>query len=195
MHACGIDAQGVQVFGELADLSKREGRTAAAKKYLRLAALAQPDSAAAWLKWAKIEEEGGNYGKAKRIVDRGLEANPLADALAIYGIKTAERIGDHRGVRRILGLVRQWDTGKGWKALSEVRRRHAPHRRRVQGACFEAKVGNVQLAREVFAHILKRCPGQGPIYIEAIRLEERCGSLQRAVAITQEFACLCLLHC
>jgi hypothetical protein len=73
-----------------------------------------------WLEWAKQEEELGNYTKAKRIIDRGLEHNPLADGLALRGIKLAERCGDHRGVRRILGRVRTWDTEKSWKAMSEV---------------------------------------------------------------------------
>ena len=72
------------------------------------------------MEWAKLEEEAGNFAKAKKIVDRGLECNPFGDSLAIRGIKLAERVGDHRGVRFILGRVRTWETEKSWKAMSEV---------------------------------------------------------------------------
>ncbi len=75
-----------------------------------------------WLEWSKIEEEAGNYRKAKKIVDRGLDVNPLADTLAIRAIKLAERLGDHRAVRNVMGLVRRWEAEKSWKAMSEVRR-------------------------------------------------------------------------
>lgn len=162
-----------KIFLEMADLSKKEGRLVAAKKYFKQASLHHPDCEKVWLEWAKLEEEAGNYLKAKKIVDRGLGNNPLVEGLALRGIKLAERNGDHRGVRNILGLVRSWDSDKSWKAMSE-------------GASFEAKLGNIQLARQVFALILKKCGNHGPAYIEAIKLEQKCHDIPRAIALAKE---------
>ena len=58
----------------------------------------------------------------------------------------------------------------------------------VQGAAFEAKLGNVSLARGVFAHILQRYPLHGPVYTEAIKLEERCQDFRRAINLAEKFA-------
>ena len=104
----------------MADRCKREGRTTKAKKYWRLASKELPQNPQVWSEWSKLEEEAGNFSKAKRIVEHGLDANPSAETLAVRGIKLAERSGDHRGVRNILGQVRQWQLDKSWKVLSEV---------------------------------------------------------------------------
>jgi hypothetical protein len=54
------------------------------------------------------------------VIEKGLNFNPAAENLAIRGIKLAERVGDHDGVRHILGHVRTMEMESSWKAMSEV---------------------------------------------------------------------------
>ncbi len=78
------------------------------------------------------------------------------------------------GVRSILALLRRLEPDKSWKLL-------------VEGALFEERIGNIAAARHVFSFIMVAVRWLGPVFLEAIRLEERSGDHVRALAIAQVF--------
>ena len=56
----------------------------------------------------------------------------------------------------------------------------------LEGALFEGRCGNREMAREQFKFLLKKCKNYGPVYLEASKYEERENQISEAIDICDE---------
>ena len=107
-----------------------------------------------------MEEENGRLHRSLRILMVGLQVSRLQEALVSRVIKLQERLHNYDEVRALLGSLANEPMDKVWKSVME-------------GALFEARVGNVERGRLVLKYLMSQMSWYGPIYYEAFRLEEK----------------------
>lgn len=151
-----------RVILELADLSKRENKCEEARTIFRRVNEQYPNVHQGWLDYAKMEEEGGDLEESKRILLQGVMVCPENESVLTKCLKLLERLGDLQLAREILSRARVQAGGveKAWRLVLE-------------GAMIEARAGNKDIARSVFAYLLSEVPWHGPIFTEAVKFEER----------------------
>eukprot|EP00047_Mylnosiga_fluctuans_P014572 m.39636 g.39636 ORF g.39636 m.39636 type:complete len:1221 (-) comp5570_c0_seq2:480-4142(-) len=158
---------------EMADIAKRDNHVEDARSYFERASVANPQGAQIWLEWAKLEEECGELEACQSILKQGLAQCPLFEALLIKGIKHEERMGNIPGARSILAQLAFSDPDKTWRMLSE-------------GAMLEAREGRTGVARLVYRYLIAAVPSHGPVFYEAVKLEEHAGCYDTALRIAEK---------
>jgi hypothetical protein len=96
---------------------------------------------------------------------RGLSYCVDNDNLIIKYIKVFEKDGQFEEVRKLI-------KGDQWKVL-------------IEGALFEGRIGEITKARAIFSLVCKKY-GNGPVYLEASRYEEREGNLEDSLKLCEE---------
>ena len=162
-----------RAFLDMADIAKRDNHIVNARFYFEQASRANPQASQVWLEWAKLEEECGDLKTCQTILKRGLVHCPLTEALLVKTIKHEERLGNVVGARMVLSQLLHSDMEKTWRMISE-------------GAMLEARLGRVGVARRFFRFLMQIMPAHGPIFFDAVKLEERAGNLHRALAIAEQ---------
>jgi len=94
-----------------------------------------------------------------------LEHCPDNENLLVKCIKVMERENDHDAIRKII-------KSDHWRI-------------QIEGALFEGRIGEVEAARKKFKEACVNT-GNGPVYLEASRYEEREGNLEEAVNQCEE---------
>lgn len=150
-----------RVVLELADFAKRENKTKEARDFYRIVSNLQPNAIQGWLEFAKLEEECGDLESCTKILERGLEHCPDHEALVVKLLKHYERMEMADSARRLLGRLKDEPLERCWRIIME-------------GGLFEARQGNVVVARMVFHFLTDHVPWYGPTYQEACRFEEKC---------------------
>ena len=161
-----------KVLLELADLSKRENNLNDARAIFQLVNDVYPHVHQGWLDYAKMEEECGELLECRRILTTGVKRCPGTENLLIKCLKLLERLGDLKQARALLAHARGelGDVEKGWRLVLE-------------GAMMEARAGNTETARLVLGFLLREVPWHGPIFTEAIKLEEGSELFDKALPI------------
>lgn len=182
-----------KLFMDLADSAKRHNRVQDAKSFYLTASRHQPLAYQVWLEWSKLEEECGELALCTAVLREGLRFCPTVEALIIKGIKHAERMGNLSDARAILARMQHLEAEKGWKIL-------------IEGALMEARAERLHVARRVCKYLMEHARWHGPVFQEALRLEERAGNYSGALAIAERglaevprygplwFSCLRLLE-
>jgi hypothetical protein len=128
-----------------------------------------PTQYLAWLEYAKLEEECGCWDICRLVILRGLAKCPLNESLLVKGVKHEEKMGNLVGARSLLARLRGTLPDRTWRTVME-------------GALFEARTGNVDVAREVFKYLIRNVPWNGPVYNNYSRMESKYEEFDRAMA-------------
>lgn len=109
------------------------------------------------------------------MLQAGLAACPLAEALAIRAARLYERRGHLDRARAVLcdvALANSEQRGEfAWRALHEV-------------ALVEARSGLASVARRIFRFLMRSVSWYGPVYYDAYKFEmDRCGDASAAAQI------------
>jgi hypothetical protein len=126
----------------------------------------QPYAYQGWLEWAKLCEESGEIDKCKSLLKEGLSYCVENENLVVKCIKVYEKDGDFQQVRKMFTNCDQW-------------------RVQVEGAQFEGRIGETTKARTLFSKLCKKF-GNGPVYLEASRYEEREGCILESLDYCEE---------
>eukprot|EP01034_Spumella_vulgaris_P027264 gene27264-33958_t len=150
-----------RVYLEMADLCRRYHLTQEARQCFALVCQSQPRAASGFLEWSKLEEDCGRMRDALNVLFLGLKVSPAHELLLARAIKLQERLHNYSEVRHTLGVSLGNETlDRAWKSVLE-------------GALFEARVGNMSVAKQLLQFLMIQVPWYGPIYFEAFRLEEK----------------------
>lgn len=139
-----------------------------------------------------MEEECGRLSRCRSILRQGLAyckhnevrlpcysppavrnrktCDSCPQTLLSKSIKLEERFNDLPTARALLSQLRDVSLDKCWRTLLE-------------GAQLEARACNTATARQVFKYLMSIVPWYGPIYLEALKFEERIGNYRKALAI------------
>mmetsp|Transcript_47128 Transcript_47128/g.102531 ORF Transcript_47128/g.102531 Transcript_47128/m.102531 type:complete len:750 (+) Transcript_47128:27-2276(+) len=162
---------------ELSDAARKAGDIQVAQAAIRAATKLKGDSPQVWLEAFKLHEEFGDLDGCTRICRRALKRCPNHEGLLLRLVKTLERVGDVDGVRSVLSTLQNAPVERTWKVL-------------VEGACFEGRQGNLEVARSMLWALLDLLPAQGQIYCEAARWESQ-DSTEQALQIALRGAQAC----
>jgi len=158
---------------ELADMAKRENDLETARSLFRHVVKLKPRKSQCWLEYAKMEEECGQMEHARNILRHGLQQCPFCESLMIKTIKIEEKLGNIAGAHALLARLKDQPLDKTWRTVLE-------------GALLEARLGNTEVARNVFRYLMRNVTWCGPIFQEACRFEERCEEFERALRVAEE---------
>ncbi|KAL0484846.1 FPGS1 [Acrasis kona] len=161
-----------RVYMDLADFAKRENMISEARKWFKKVNELQPSASQGWLEHAKLEEECGRLEHCEFLLIQGLDHCPQNESLLVKAIKHFEQVQQVDQARALLSRLRNMSLEKSWKIMLE-------------GALFESRLGNVQVARKVFQYLMQHVSRHGPIYYEAYRLEEKCEEWEFALQIVE----------
>jgi tetratricopeptide (TPR) repeat protein len=151
-----------RVYIELADLARRTNCFSEARWFYQKVCKLQPYASQGWVEYSKLEEECGLMNRVANILHAGLEYCKFNESLLIRTIKHQERMGNFDKVRALLSRLKHVGVEKVWRTVLE-------------GALFEARVGNILMARRVLKYIMRYVPWYGPLYVEFYRLERDYG--------------------
>ena len=155
-----------RIYLDLADLAKRESKFTEARHLYKTVVAIQPYAYQGWLEYAKMEEESGLKEECRAVLEAALKFNPVNENLFIKLIKVEEKLileGNQQSVGRVRAL------------LASIRREKADIIWRIllEGATFEARLGNRAQAKQQFAELCKLQPHNGLVFLEASKYEER----------------------
>lgn len=172
MDACRHHSSKVKLklYLDIADVLKRHNKGDKAKLFHKVVCKAQPANNQGWIEWSKLEEDAGDVETSLKIIRKGLRTCHYNEVLMTKAIKQLERLHNFAGARHMLHKLKQEAIEKAWKGILE-------------GALFEARVGNIIVAREMLQSLICKIPWYGPIYNEAFRIEEKAGQFDRALGI------------
>ncbi|KAL0237795.1 hypothetical protein GEMRC1_012269 [Eukaryota sp. GEM-RC1] len=161
-----------KAYVELGDLARRYGDSSVASTYFNLACQTQPHAPQPWLELSRLYEDIGNYEMAVTVLEQSLEefCCGYCEPIVLKLLKLYEKFHKYDEVRSLLFLLRNENPQQSWRILTE-------------GALFEARRGRYDIARRVFKFLLINVSHQGPLYLDAVKMEIRLGSLNRAVKI------------
>lgn len=159
-----------RVYVELAEFAKKNNDSDKARGFYIKACVLEKKASTTWLEWSKMEEENGRLVEALNVLKVGLMICKFNDALLPRSIKLHERLHLFEEIRQYLSSLSHEPLDKAWKSILE-------------GCLFEARIGNVEVARKIFKYLMRYVPWYGPIYFEAFRLEEREGQDDAALEI------------
>ena len=126
-----------RVYLELADLAKRSNRSDDARKLYGKVCELQPYTPQGWLEYSKLEEECGNLSRCSNLLYEGLTYCEYNESLMTRAIKHEEKVGNLQGARSLLARLKHAPgIEKVWRTVLE-------------GALFEARAGNIDVARRV----------------------------------------------
>ena len=154
-----------RILLDLADLAKRESQITYASRLFKVSTELQPYAYQGWLEWAKLCEESGDNLQCKELLKRGLGYCIDNDNLIIKYIKVFEKDGEFEEVRKLI-------KGDQWKVL-------------IEGALFEGRIGQNTKARAIFSQVCSKF-GNGPVYLEASRYEEREGNIDESLKFCED---------
>ena len=161
-----------RVYVELADLARRTNRFTEARRHYQKVCSLQPYASQGWVEYSKLEEECGNMNRVTNIMYAGLEYCEYNESLLIRAIKHQEKMGKHSNVRALLARLKHIGIDKVWRTVLE-------------GALFEARVGNIIIARRALKYVMHYVPWYGPLYVEFYRLERDHGHLLDALDVVE----------
>lgn len=161
-----------RVYLELADLARRTNRFADARRLFQKVCQLQPYASQGWVEYSKLEEECGHMNRVSNILHAGLEFCEYNENLLIRALKHHEKIGNLFTARALLARLKHVTIDKVWRTILE-------------GAAFEARAGNVVMARRVLKYIMHHVPWYGPLYVEFYRLERDHGHPQDALEVVE----------
>lgn len=161
-----------RVLLELAELAKRRDSHHVARCLYRRAVRLQPFAAQAWLEFAKMEDEAGRHKRARALLHAGLAFCPLDELLLMKGIKAESALGNLTTARSLLSRLPQLSLDRAWRVA-------------LVGATMEARRGGLDVSRCVLASLVTRCRTYGPVFLDAVRFEERHSALCSAAALVQ----------
>lgn len=161
-----------RIYIELADLARRTNRFAEARRYFQKVCKLQPYASQGWVEYSKLEEECGNMNRVSNIMYAGLEYCEYNENLMIRAIKHQEKLGKYANVRALLARLKHMGVEKVWRTVLE-------------GALFEARVGNVAIARRALEYVCHYVPWYGPLYVEFYRLERDHGQILDALDVVE----------
>ncbi|GKY96975.1 hypothetical protein MPSEU_000656400 [Mayamaea pseudoterrestris] len=161
-----------RIYVELADLARRTNRFTVARRHYQRVCTLQPYASQGWVEYSKLEEECGNMNRVANIMYAGLEYCEYNENLMIRAIKHQEKMGQHGNVRALLARLKHVATEKVWRTVLE-------------GALFEARVGNISIARRALKYVMNYVPWYGPLYVEFYRLERDHGHTLDALKVVE----------
>lgn len=161
-----------RVYIELADLARRGNRFAEARRLYQKVCQLQPYASQGWVEYSKLEEECGHMNRVANILFAGLEFCEYNENLLIRAVKHQERMGNLAQARALLARLKHVGIDKVWRSVLE-------------GAMFEARAGNIVMARRVLKYIMYHVPWYGPLYIEFYRLERDHGHPLDALTVVE----------
>lgn len=105
-------------------------------------------------------------------MNEALSFNPSSEVLIIKALKLEEKLQNPDGARALLGRSRPTELEGGWKIL-------------VEGALFEARNGNVDVARFVFKYL---CQTVGNVFVfhQTALLEEKYHNFEAAIEYAEK---------
>lgn len=151
-----------RVYLELADLARRGNRFAEARRLYQKVCQLQPYASQGWVEYSKLEEECGHMNRVTNILHAGLEFCEYNENILIRALKHQERMGNLDQARGLMARLKHVAIEKVWRTMLE-------------GALFEARAGNIVMARRVLKYIMHYVPWYGPLYVEFYRLERDHG--------------------
>ncbi|KAL0218840.1 hypothetical protein P9112_004493 [Eukaryota sp. TZLM1-RC] len=159
-----------KAYLELGEVARRKGDQASAAQFIAMACRLNPQTPQPWLELCRLYEDFGDYENGIMVLNRSLSKDccGYCEPIVLKLIKLNERFQNFDQVRLLLSMLRNESPGKSWRILSE-------------GAQFEARRGNIGVCRAVLKFLIKNVPQQGPLYLDALRIELRHGQLSRMV--------------
>lgn len=142
-----------KILMDLADFAKREGKYGDSRVLYKVVSRIQPYAYQGWLEYAKMEEELGNTKKCRKILEAGLKFCHLNENLFVKKIKVEEKSQEYTAIRKSLAKFKK-NTNNGCKIL-------------IEGALFEARIGNISSARSVLKYLMKGQKSYALVYHEA----------------------------
>ncbi|KNC54200.1 uncharacterized protein AMSG_09989 [Thecamonas trahens ATCC 50062] len=133
---------------------------------------AAPGDPQGWLAAAKMEQSLGEHDTALDLLNAGLSASPLDEALFVAALRHHEKHGSLDDARALLAMLRKQPIADCWKMVLE-------------GALLEVRAGNLDAVRPLLAHLMDAVPWYGPVYNEALVAELGAGKLANAIAVIQ----------
>lgn len=108
------------------------------------------------------------------LVPLALRAHEMAGAVSSADAEgsTVDEDGGLREARVLLARLKHTSIDKVWRTVLE-------------GALLEARTGQIETARKVFKYLMTHVPWYGPIYHEAVRLEEKAEKPLAALRIVE----------
>jgi la-related protein 1 len=161
-----------RVYIELADIARRSNRFVDARQLYQKVCQLQPYASQGWIEYSKLEEECGHMNRVTNILHAGLEYCEYNENLLIRAVKHHERMGNLDHARALLARLKYVGVDKVWRTILE-------------GASFEARAGNISMARKVLKYIMHHVPWYGPLYVEFYRLQRDYGSPADAMSIVE----------
>jgi len=160
-----------RLYLDIAEFSKRESHFHRARRFYECAISLQPREPKVWLEYAKMEEENGHFSHAERILRDALCFCPFEESIIIKCLKIQEKLGNVHGIRHLLGTYRcRVELNTFWKVI-------------IEGALFEARQRNVEVARTILYILSRHLPWCGAIYVEGIKLEMRLEHCESCVCV------------
>lgn len=167
-----------RIFMDLADYAKRDSRFETAIHLYRIVVSMQPYAHQGWLEYAKMEEECGNQDGCRDILKKGIQFSPLNENLFLKLVRIEERRNDVASVRKMTKYAHD-AVQRGKSTINDV------WKLLVESALAEGRCGHRESARKGFAYLMKHLPGNGNVFLEASRFEEREGQLLAAIGICE----------
>eukprot|EP00929_Paragymnodinium_shiwhaense_P107890 TRINITY_DN74232_c0_g1_i1.p1 TRINITY_DN74232_c0_g1~~TRINITY_DN74232_c0_g1_i1.p1 ORF type:complete len:879 (-),score=199.25 TRINITY_DN74232_c0_g1_i1:7-2400(-) len=160
---------------EMAEIAKRHAAIDRVKQHLAQALEAQPQAVQVWMEACRTFEDLGDVPGCRRLLEQAmLNCHQPNDQLVPKLVRILERHGDHSALRALLGSLRR-----------EPQPPERLVRTIVEAIHFEVRAGNGGKAREVMSGLLQNMPHQGPVYIEACRVEGILGNTTAALAVAE----------
>ncbi|CAM9266433.1 unnamed protein product, partial [Ectocarpus fasciculatus] len=168
-----------RVHLQLADLAKRLNLEELASREYEQACTLEPTASKGWLEWSKMQDECGSTETALQTILQGILAKNEAynskfdavpaetsstrfdEVLILRALRLYEKQYRLEDARRLIYSVCSDQTSieKIWRVLFE-------------GAQIEYRAGETARARTLYNFLMDHVPWYGPIYSEALRLEE-----------------------
>ncbi|KAJ6248838.1 tpr-containing protein [Anaeramoeba flamelloides] len=161
-----------KVFLDLADFSKREHKIHKARNFFRFALELQPYDSRIWLEFAKMEEEQGDFINMLKVLVSGIKYCSSNETLVVKALQQLESFGLYTEARELIENlnIQSQNLDKTWKICCEV-------------ALFEARIGNIEKAREIFENLFQKVPWATPAFNFASLMELRFGFFENAQKI------------
>ncbi|KAL0211844.1 hypothetical protein RCL1_005470 [Eukaryota sp. TZLM3-RCL] len=159
-----------RAYLEIGDVCRRHSELQNALYYLSVACQLAPGAPQPWLEISRLHEDCGDYKRALAVLNKCVEEQNcgFCESIILRLIRLNEKFHKFSEVRCLFFKLREENPQKSWRIL-------------VEGGLFEARRENLFGARKVFKFLMANVPHQGPIYLDAVKMELKYGTLNHAI--------------